>query len=330
MSDGMGSFDGIRKANERAARLEQKHAEKRKASEAKQAERAQADAAKKVAAGGEQPYKRTIKMTSTASRKRARQAEADAAAAAEAAAQDTMMLSREDGETIKWGKARLEIVDQVIKNRPGYAEVTIDEIRKETRINLHANREALERLCNDPWVDVYDDSEGIRFRYRPMHGIRDRESLEHVLQRARADGIRQNDIEKAYDGVQEDIQRMVDAGIVIKVQASDQVFKKGQGKSADTLYANPRIEARQAASEEVRDLWAACKVPEGGNLKQQLIQRGLRDEDDYGSRDAIRKKAREKALGNKQAKAPRRPTYRKATNTHLMAPPGGNIAGPSR
>ena len=119
MSDGMGSFDGIRKANERAARLEQKHAEKRKASEAKQAERAQADAAKKVAAGGEQPYKRTIKMTSTASRKRARQAEADAAAAAEAAAQDTMMLSREDGETIKWGKARLEIVDQVIKNRPG-------------------------------------------------------------------------------------------------------------------------------------------------------------------------------------------------------------------
>ena len=38
MSDGMGSFDGIRKANERAARLEQKHAEKRKASEAKQAE----------------------------------------------------------------------------------------------------------------------------------------------------------------------------------------------------------------------------------------------------------------------------------------------------
>ena len=72
MSDGMGSFDGIRKANERAARLEQKHAEKRKASEAKQAERAQADAAKKVAAGGEQPYKRTIKMTSTASRKRAR------------------------------------------------------------------------------------------------------------------------------------------------------------------------------------------------------------------------------------------------------------------
>ena len=47
MSDGMGSFDGIRKANERAARLEQKHAEKRKASEAKQAERAQADAAKK-------------------------------------------------------------------------------------------------------------------------------------------------------------------------------------------------------------------------------------------------------------------------------------------
>ena len=180
----MGSFDGIRKANERAARLEQKHAEKRKASEAKQAERAQADAAKKVAAGGEQPYKRTIKMTSTASRKRARQAEADAAAAAEAAAQDTMMLSREDGETIKWGKARLEIVDQVIKNRPGYAEVTIDEIRKETRINLHANREALERLCNDPWVDVYGDSEGIRFRYRPMHGIRDRESLEHVLQRA--------------------------------------------------------------------------------------------------------------------------------------------------
>ena len=204
-------------------------------------------------------------------------------------------------------EARLEIVDQVIKNRPGYAEVTIDEIRKETRINLHANREALERLCNDPWVDVYDDSEGIRFRYRPMHGIRDRESLEHVLQRARADGIRQNDIEKAYEGVQEDIQRMVDAGIVIKVQASDQVFKKGQGKSADTLYANPRIEAREAASEEVRDLWAACKVPEGGNLKQQLIQRGLRDEDDYGSRDAIRKKAREKALGAKQAKAPRLP-----------------------
>ena len=327
MSDGMGSFDGIRKANERAARLEQKHAEKRKASEAKQAERAQADAAKKVAAGGEQPYKRTIKMTSTASRKRARQAEADAAAAAEAAAQDTMMLSREDGETIKWGKARLEIVDQVIKNRPGYAEVTIDEIRKETRINLHANREALERLCNDPWVDVYDDSEGTRFRYRPMHGIRDRESLEHVLQRARADGIRQNDIEKAYDGVQEDIQRMVDAGIVIKVQASDQVFKKGQGKSADTLYANPRIEARQAASEEVRDLWAACKVPEGGNLKQQLIQRGLRDEDDYGSRDAIRKKAREKALGAKQAKAPRRPgswpcaTSRAGACTRACRPP---------
>ena len=180
-----------------------------------------------------------------------------------------------------------------------------------------------------PWVDVYDDSEGIRFRYRPMHGIRDRESLEHVLQRARADGIRQNDIEKAYDGVQEDIQRMVDAGIVIKVQASDQVFKKGQGKSADTLYANPRVEARQAASEEVRDLWAACKVPEG-QPQQQLIQRGLRDDDDYGSREAIRKKAREKALGAKQAKAPRRPTYRKATNTHLMAPPGGNIAGPSR
>ena len=51
----MGSFDGIRKANERAARLEQKHVEKRKASEAKQAERAQADAAKKVAAGGRQP-----------------------------------------------------------------------------------------------------------------------------------------------------------------------------------------------------------------------------------------------------------------------------------
>ena len=232
MSDGMGSFDGIRKANERAARLEQSA---RREAEGVGGEAgggsAQADAAKKVAAGGEQPYKRTIKMTSTASRKRARQAEADAAAAAEAAAQDTMMLSREDGETIKWGKARLEIVDQVIKNRPGYAEVTIDEIRKETRINLHANREALERLCNDPWVDVYDDGEGIRFRYRPMHGIRDRESLEHVLQRARADGIRQNDIEKAYDGVQEDIQRMVKAGIVIKVQASDQVFKKAKGRA---------------------------------------------------------------------------------------------------
>ena len=191
----------------------------------------------------------------------------------------------------------------MIKNRPGYAEVTIDEIRKETRINLHANREALERLCNDPWVDVYDDSEGIRFRYRPMHGIRDRESLEHVLQRARADGIRQNDIEKAYEGVQEDIERMVKAGIVIKVQASDQVFKKGQGKSADAV-RQPARRGAPAASEEVRDLWAACKVPEG-QPQAAAHRRGLRDEDDYGSATPSAEGAR-KGAGAKQAKAPRR------------------------
>ena len=153
--EGMGSSDGLRRAIERAARLEAKHAEKRKAA----AERAHA-------AAGDQPYgygrKHAVKLTS--SRKRQQRLDIDATKRARyAALMETMQQeNRAKHAALKREHFRLGIVELCLKKQPGYDWMSLRTIRESSELDP---AEFLEQLEDDPNVEVEKDEKGTRLRY---------------------------------------------------------------------------------------------------------------------------------------------------------------------
>ena len=157
---------------------------------------------------------------------------------------------------------------------------------------------------------------GERLKYRPPFGVRNRGSLAHMLSRAypgsgEAEGVLRSELkaEETYDDVDVDIDELLAQGRAVKVERTDK-------KDRDfVLFAAP---AGRPASEEVRALWRAERVPQGPALHEALLKNNLRTEAELKARAerkaAARKRAQELAAQPKRARGGQVRTW---ANTHL-------------
>ncbi len=142
-------------------------------------------------------------------------------------------------------------------------------------------------------------------RFRPAHGVRNASSLwRNALSLATVRGIKLSVLEKntyETEEVKKDIKRLIDEGAVVAIPRSD----LGQGEKVWHRHRRRRrrhhrhhrhnhphrrrqmlfgkteeVQKIARASDELRDLWHAARVPAGDKLTAELVRAGKRSEDD--------------------------------------------------
>lgn len=288
-----------------------KHAARMEAKEA-------ARVAKEAARAPKPDDKYTKKMVST-KQKRAEFKAMDVEAAEEEE-EVRLVLRREDGATVGF-VAALEDIRAFLKAHG--AEATLDEVRRAVGIDL-LQPGLLDALRVNPQIEVVAQAAGECVRYRPPYGARNRGSLAHALSRAcpNTDGepeaVLRSELKAGatYAGVDVDVDELLAQGRCVRVFQSDATASVSVRRSADfALFA--AVPGR-AATDEVRAMWRAQRLPEKKELQQQLVARKLRTAEEMAARQerkaAARQRAAEAANGPKRA---RTGSIRTWTNTHL-------------
>ena len=318
-SASMTSMEAIWAKADRAAA---KHKEKMIAREARQEERAKAAA---VLGPAPKKKKHEKKITSTAEMRlqRNRMVQPGEEEMEGEAVQLRVIL--DDGSTTTYAAAVLEIQAYL---RAQEQEVTLEEVRRELGIDLYQqDGTILETLRRHPNIESVVVGAGERLRYHPPFGIRNRSSLAYFLTHAEPSRddhepgvprpVMRTEIKDAetYAGAGEDIDELIAQRLVARVEPTD------KRHSDFVLCAMP---PGCAASDEVRELWHAVRVPSSYKaLHDELVKRKLRTSEDLQRRKS-RKAAQLKEieeLRRKELEAKKKSRsgqVRAARNTHMQ------------
>uniref|UniRef100_A0A7S3F1L1 TFIIE beta domain-containing protein n=1 Tax=Haptolina ericina TaxID=156174 RepID=A0A7S3F1L1_9EUKA len=307
---GAGGHNSVDAAMLRSMQKQAKFEEK----EAKEQERKRERDTKQAAAAA--PAKATKRMMTTKARKQMR---------TEAQRVEDPQLAQEhifkvNGKQITLGRALYEIVG-FLKARQDLAEAEFDEVRTATGISVETAPKLIQALDDNERVDMPDGVHGRKLRYRPPYGVRNAESLRHVLEQTYpstgrgCETVKRSDlVGETYDGVARDIDKLCADGVCAQVDKTDT-----HGPKKDSLLF--RMPQDSQVSSDVRCMWRESKVPKGDELQQVLVKRKELTQDELDERKA-RKDAANKARRDAEAasKKSRAPTFRKFTNDHLDRP----------
>ena len=249
--------------------------------------------------------------------KRARQSEE----AGTSAPAETRRVQKVDGTEINLLRGIFAIVD-FLKQREHLAEASFDDVRGATKIDLQRNSELLNELRSNKRVEVYDNGGGLRLRYAPPYGVRNKGDLLHLVEHctpSRTDGgpetvLKSELVKDTYPGVEDHIEALA------KDPSNRFSMLTRNDKKDSILYATPTGEP---ASDLVRGMWRESVPPKGDTeMRAQLIARKVVTKQELDDREArkaaVRKAAKDLADANKKSRAP---TFRKVTNNHLAMPP---------
>jgi hypothetical protein len=284
----------------------------------------------------------TKTITSTASRKRAREKAAyDDENLAGSSEVVWKQKGDEKGKNIPAHAALFDLLT-FLKQRTDYAEASLGEIREGTGIDLNAHASLLDILRENIKVDTVEEpGVPLRLRYLPAHGVRDRNSLLHLLKHTypgTADGHVESllrselPVEETFKEVDEVIDEFIKSGRCSVVTRPDN--KKQVLFSPVEHLLHPLVCER--ASDAMRNLWHGNDmlepekvspyrddliVPKGRDLEELLRMRKVRTADQLDRRKQ-RHKAEAKKKQEEQEEAARSKkrtaTFRKVTNSHLV------------
>ena len=206
---GAGGHNSVDAAMLRSMQKQAKFEEK----EAKEQERKRERDTKQAAAAA--PAKATKRMMTTKARKQMR---------TEAQRVEDPQLAQEhifkvNGKQITLGRALYEIVG-FLKARQDLAEAEFDEVRTATGISVETAPKLIQALDDNERVDMPDGVHGRKLRYRPPYGVRNAESLRHVLEQTYpstgrgCETVKRSDlVGETYDGVARDIDKLCADGV---------------------------------------------------------------------------------------------------------------------
>lgn len=294
---------------DRADAAEKAHAEKMQKKEQQAAAKA---LAARTSASVAAPAKKTQRIVATRDKRAMQKARQIEEAAEGEAPQPQLVVQRHDGTSVDYASAVEDI--QIFLRHHG-SEATLDEVGQGVGIDLH-QLGLLDALRHNPRIEAIGLSTGERLKYQPPFGVRNRSSLAHMLSRAfpgsgEAEAVLRSELnaEETYDGVDVDVDELLAQGRCVRVDKSDKKAREF------VLFAAP---AGRPASEEVRELWKAERVPEGAGLRDEMIKRKLVTKEEFAKREErkneLRRKAREASA---QPKKQRVGQIRKWANTHL-------------
>mmetsp|Transcript_14494 Transcript_14494/g.35954 ORF Transcript_14494/g.35954 Transcript_14494/m.35954 type:complete len:369 (-) Transcript_14494:270-1376(-) len=297
----------------------------------------------------------TKTITTTQSRKRAREkagyADEDLAGSSEVV---WKQKGSEAGKNIPAMAAAFDVL-AFLKQRADYEEASLGDIREGTGIDLNAHATLLEHLRGNIKVEAVEEPGApLRLRYMPAHGVRDRNSLLHLLKHTypgapegHVESLPRSELpaEETFQEVGEAIDELIQSGRCSVVERADKLklpdSKKQVLFAPVELLLHPLVCTR--ASEAMRNLWHGedllgdkekassfkedMVVPKGRDLEELLLKRKVRTADQLERRKERHKAAAERRKQEQEEAARRKkrgPTFRTVSNAHVADLFGGH------
>lgn len=125
----------------------------------------------------------------------------------------------------KSGNSRRFAVVQYLQHVPNHTEVSIDQIKENTEVDLLADKALLDEISSNKKISVTGEGENLKFAYKARHSnINDKRSLFEMIKRRWAQGkygLPYTEVEDCYPTIMEDIASMVNGCEIIAVKNNE-------------------------------------------------------------------------------------------------------------
>ena len=214
-----------------------------------------------------------------------------------------IVVAKTDGRVISGASANYEIISTLEKLRGSDLSTTF--LAQATGIDLTApeNSAYREALRHNARVHFNADE---TLHLKASLGVEDVHGLRELFKTRLACGsvgaasedmdalcVHEKELAGTYSTVARDVDELVATGDVVQMQDG--------GREQFRVYA-PALPGL-SVSERTRELWRSLELPHATEIRATLIDRGVRTQEQYDQRDAVKKMARQSAIA--LAKRPR-------------------------
>jgi len=204
--------------------------------------------------------------------------------------------SKNQPAVIPTGRLIKDILEFLVKDP--HKQWTIPQISDATKIDLNAHPTLIQELKLNPKIKYQHLEGGDLFQYKALHILKNKNDVLGLISNA-TEGIDEETLQDTYPGVMKDINELVDAHKVIRIQNSDT-------KHNILFYNDDRFTVQ--VYPEFQALWSSVKIPDDVDLEKFMTNAGLS------------MMAQEKKTHKRPAQKERKSTARKLTkitNIHL-------------